>query len=210
MIDGSRRQRIARGSGTTVQQVNKLLSARKQMEKMMKQMGKGKLPEPPARRLRRSRQRHGGDMAVRMRLTRVGFEEEPDLPRRRRRLALAARRQVHRDRRALQPADRPVDDRVRRGQGQGVARQGRTADRDGVALLKVKNSLAELLDVSRAAPRRRSGRGPRRRGGAGGRRRAAPARREGGRRQGDRPPGTDRASAPRDRARRRARGSDAG
>ena len=44
LIDGSRRQRLARGSGTTVQQVNQLLLARKQMEKMMKQMGKGKVP----------------------------------------------------------------------------------------------------------------------------------------------------------------------
>jgi signal recognition particle subunit SRP54 len=43
-IDGSRRQRIARGSGTSVQQVNQLLEARKQMAKMMKSMGKGKLP----------------------------------------------------------------------------------------------------------------------------------------------------------------------
>jgi signal recognition particle subunit SRP54 len=42
VINGPRRQRIARGSGTTVQQVNQLLTARKQMEKMMKQMGKGK------------------------------------------------------------------------------------------------------------------------------------------------------------------------
>jgi signal recognition particle subunit SRP54 len=47
LINGSRRQRIARGSGTTVQDVNQLLSARKQMEKMMKQMGKGKLPKLP-------------------------------------------------------------------------------------------------------------------------------------------------------------------
>jgi signal recognition particle subunit SRP54 len=47
LIDGSRRKRIAAGSGTTVQQVNKLLSARKQMQKMMKQMGKGKLPGLP-------------------------------------------------------------------------------------------------------------------------------------------------------------------
>jgi signal recognition particle subunit SRP54 len=46
VIDGSRRQRIARGSGTTVQQVNQLLDARKQMEKMMKQMGKGKMAMP--------------------------------------------------------------------------------------------------------------------------------------------------------------------
>ena len=47
LINGSRRQRIARGSGTTVQEVNQLLSARKQMEKMMKQMGKGKMPKLP-------------------------------------------------------------------------------------------------------------------------------------------------------------------
>ncbi len=47
VIDGSRRQRIARGSGTTVQQVNQLLSARKQMQKMMKQMTKGKMPSLP-------------------------------------------------------------------------------------------------------------------------------------------------------------------
>jgi signal recognition particle subunit SRP54 len=46
VIDGSRRQRIARGSGTTVQQVNQLLAARKEMEKLMKQMGKGKMAMP--------------------------------------------------------------------------------------------------------------------------------------------------------------------
>jgi signal recognition particle subunit SRP54 len=47
VIDGSRRQRLAKGSGTTVQQVNQLLEARKQMAKMMKQFGKGKLPALP-------------------------------------------------------------------------------------------------------------------------------------------------------------------
>ena len=47
LIDGSRRQRIAAGSGQTIQDVNKLLSARKQMEKIMKQMGKGKMPTLP-------------------------------------------------------------------------------------------------------------------------------------------------------------------
>jgi signal recognition particle subunit SRP54 len=47
VIDGSRRQRIAKGSGTTVQQVNQLLNARKQMQKMMKQMSKGKMPALP-------------------------------------------------------------------------------------------------------------------------------------------------------------------
>jgi signal recognition particle subunit SRP54 len=44
LINGSRRARIARGSGTTVQQVNQLLAARKQMQKMMKQLGRGKMP----------------------------------------------------------------------------------------------------------------------------------------------------------------------
>jgi signal recognition particle subunit SRP54 len=47
VIDGKRRQRIARGSGTTVQQVNQLLEGRKMMEKMMKQMGQGKMPALP-------------------------------------------------------------------------------------------------------------------------------------------------------------------
>jgi signal recognition particle subunit SRP54 len=55
VIDGSRRKRIAAGSGTTVQQVNKLLSARKQMQKMMKQMGKGKLPGLPQELLNQQR-----------------------------------------------------------------------------------------------------------------------------------------------------------
>ncbi len=44
IINGPRRARIAKGSGTTVQQVNQLLNARKQMAKMVKQMGKGKMP----------------------------------------------------------------------------------------------------------------------------------------------------------------------
>ncbi len=45
VIDGKRRLRIAKGSGTSVQQVNRLLEARKQMEKMMKGMSKGKMPQ---------------------------------------------------------------------------------------------------------------------------------------------------------------------
>jgi signal recognition particle subunit SRP54 len=47
LIDGKRRLRIARGSGTDVPQVNRLLEARKQMEKMMKGMSKGKFPQLP-------------------------------------------------------------------------------------------------------------------------------------------------------------------
>jgi signal recognition particle subunit SRP54 len=47
VIDGSRRKRIAAGSGTTVQQVNQLLEGRKQMAKMMKAIGSGKMPSLP-------------------------------------------------------------------------------------------------------------------------------------------------------------------
>jgi signal recognition particle subunit SRP54 len=47
VIDGKRRLRIAKGSGTTVEQVNQLLAARKQMEKMIKQLGQGKMPALP-------------------------------------------------------------------------------------------------------------------------------------------------------------------
>jgi signal recognition particle subunit SRP54 len=56
LINGSRRVRIARGSGTSVQQVNQLLNARKQMEKMMKQMGKGKFPALPPELTKAARQ----------------------------------------------------------------------------------------------------------------------------------------------------------
>jgi signal recognition particle subunit SRP54 len=47
LIDGSRRRRIAAGSGTSVQQVNQLLGQFKQVQKMMKQVGKGKMPQMP-------------------------------------------------------------------------------------------------------------------------------------------------------------------
>jgi signal recognition particle subunit SRP54 len=56
LIDGSRRKRIAAGSGSTIQQVNQLLSARKQMQKMMKQMKKGKLPGIPQELLQQAQQ----------------------------------------------------------------------------------------------------------------------------------------------------------
>jgi signal recognition particle subunit SRP54 len=57
LIDGSRRKRIAAGSGTDIQQVNKLLSARKQMQKMMKQMGKGKMPGLPPELMKQATRR---------------------------------------------------------------------------------------------------------------------------------------------------------
>jgi len=40
LLNGSRRKRIARGSGTTVQDVNQLLRQFEQMKKMMKTMGR--------------------------------------------------------------------------------------------------------------------------------------------------------------------------
>jgi signal recognition particle subunit SRP54 len=45
LINGSRRLRIARGSGTSVQQVNKLVKQFGQMRKVMKQVGRGKMPD---------------------------------------------------------------------------------------------------------------------------------------------------------------------
>ena len=42
IINGSRRRRIAGGSGTTVQEINALLKQFRQMQRMMKQLGKGK------------------------------------------------------------------------------------------------------------------------------------------------------------------------
>jgi signal recognition particle subunit SRP54 len=47
VIDGSRRQRIANGSGATVEEVNRLLEGRKEMEKLVKGMSKGKMPGLP-------------------------------------------------------------------------------------------------------------------------------------------------------------------
>jgi signal recognition particle subunit SRP54 len=47
VIDGSRRKRIAQGSGTSVEEVNRLLEGRKEMEKLMKGISRGKLPELP-------------------------------------------------------------------------------------------------------------------------------------------------------------------
>jgi len=46
LIDGSRRKRIAQGSGTTVQAVNQLVKQFSQMRKMMSQLARGKMPDP--------------------------------------------------------------------------------------------------------------------------------------------------------------------
>jgi signal recognition particle subunit SRP54 len=44
LIDGSRRRRIARGSGTSVQAVSQLVKQFGQMQKMMRQLSKGRMP----------------------------------------------------------------------------------------------------------------------------------------------------------------------
>jgi signal recognition particle subunit SRP54 len=46
VIDGSRRKRIAQGSGTTVQAVNQLVKQFGQMRKLMSQLAQGKMPDP--------------------------------------------------------------------------------------------------------------------------------------------------------------------
>jgi signal recognition particle subunit SRP54 len=45
LIKGSRRLRIARGSGTSVQQVNRLVKQFDQMRKLMRGLGRGKSPD---------------------------------------------------------------------------------------------------------------------------------------------------------------------
>jgi signal recognition particle subunit SRP54 len=56
LIDGSRRKRIARGSGSDIVAVNRLLKGFAQMQQLMKQMGRGKglrgLPIDPAQLLK--------------------------------------------------------------------------------------------------------------------------------------------------------------
>ena len=53
LIDGSRRRRIAAGSGTNVQSVNQLLTQFRQMQRMMKQVAQGKMPQFPGLQQRR-------------------------------------------------------------------------------------------------------------------------------------------------------------
>ena len=135
-------------------------------------------------------------MAVHMRLTRVGGKKNPIY-----RVVVADSRsprdgQVPRDHRALQPADRALDDRVRRGKGEGVAWQGRTAVAGG---LPPAEGQEHWLSCSSTWPGNwwddpdavqvDGGRGRLRRP------RPPPARRRGGHREGDWPPGPCRARA---------------
>jgi signal recognition particle subunit SRP54 len=47
LINGSRRRRIAQGSGSDIQAINQLLTQFKQVQKMMKQLGSGRVPKNP-------------------------------------------------------------------------------------------------------------------------------------------------------------------
>jgi signal recognition particle subunit SRP54 len=58
IIKGSRRKRIARGAGTTVQAVNQLVKQFGQMQKLMKQLADGRMPSPE--QIARSASRSGG------------------------------------------------------------------------------------------------------------------------------------------------------
>jgi signal recognition particle subunit SRP54 len=58
IIKGSRRKRIARGAGTTVQAVNQLVKQFGQMQKLMKQLAEGRMPSPE--QIARSASRSGG------------------------------------------------------------------------------------------------------------------------------------------------------
>ena len=112
LIKGSRRLRIAKGSGTTVQQVNQLVKQFGEMRKLMRGLQQGKMPDlgaAHAQPLRpRARRRDLRPCAMRLARRRA---QGPGVARRRRRPPSPARRPRHRDDRALQRPDRPVDDR---------------------------------------------------------------------------------------------------
>ena len=83
LIKGSRRLRIARGSGTNVQAVNQLVKQFHQMRKLMKRMGAGedarprRADAPGAGTANRSATLRAPHMSVRLRLTRVGGKKDP-------------------------------------------------------------------------------------------------------------------------------------
>jgi signal recognition particle subunit SRP54 len=50
LLNASRKKRIAAGSGTTVQDINQLLNQFRDMQKMMKELGSGRMPKMPGMR----------------------------------------------------------------------------------------------------------------------------------------------------------------
>ena len=91
IINGSRRARIAKGSGTTVPEVNRLVKQFGEMQKMMKQMGglagrkagkKGKSPKMnPVKMAKAMKQMGAGDLSGLGNLAGgAGFSGQPGLP----------------------------------------------------------------------------------------------------------------------------------
>ena len=81
MIDGSRKRRIAAGSGTKVQDVNALLKQFEQTRKMIKQISDASRRRGPLGRCLSCHEQHFGgafnNMAVRIRLMRTGAKKQP-------------------------------------------------------------------------------------------------------------------------------------
>ena len=126
-MNGSRRMRVAKGSGRTVQEVNQLLSQFKQMQKMMKGAGKPGMRtsfrSPVSRngltctRTELKVRQLGRMMALAFASVVIGRKRLAALPHRGRRQGVAPRRALHRDPRHL-PAQ------AGRRQGRGRRRQG--------------------------------------------------------------------------------------
>jgi signal recognition particle subunit SRP54 len=86
VVDGSRRVRIAHGSGTSTQEVNQLLKQFKEMQKMMKGMGGGALAGAPGGRMGRMAARglrgaSAEDSLAEMLGTRAGATPKPEAQR---------------------------------------------------------------------------------------------------------------------------------
>ena len=141
LLNGSRRKRIAIGSGTQVSDVNRLVKQFEQARQMMKQLG-GMKRRSAASACRcfdslLERQATSTTM-VKIRLRRMGAKKQPTY-----RFVVADAR-APRDGRFIEilghynPRTEPKTRRRGRREGQGVARQGRAAVGDRAAPLRRK------------------------------------------------------------------------
>ncbi len=134
LIKGSRRLRIARGSGTNVQAVKALIKQFEQMRKVMRQVSQGRMPDLGALmrgQARPAEPRSLGSNGSKTQTHSHRLSQESDLARRRRRPAQQTRWSRDRDGRAVQRPDQPLDHRARRGAHSRLARPRRAADRHG-------------------------------------------------------------------------------
>ena len=161
ILNGSRRKRIAAGSGTTVADVNRFLKQFQQTKKMMKQMskfaGRG-MPHGIARCDCRP-QRRGVQFTpwqLRIRLARHGAKKNPFY-----RIVVTDSRAPRDGRRLEQvgtydPRQKPVGDQVRGGQAGHVAAARRAAVADGGAADQAERPRDEC-ERGRAGRRLRGG-----------------------------------------------------